>query len=84
MDDTRVYTIAEAARELKVSVRWLTEQCRAGQVEHLHMAGKRRFTAQQLEAVKAANTVTVGQKVKPQKKTTRRVAGAPSVQRGEP
>ena len=49
MDDDKIYfTVEEAADQIGVSERWLADQCRAGTVEHVHIARKRRFTRQQV------------------------------------
>jgi hypothetical protein len=54
---TEFLTIKEVAAELRISERWLADECRAKRVEHIHMAGSRRFTRAQVEALIRANTV---------------------------
>jgi excisionase family DNA binding protein len=56
MDD-RYYTVAEVAKRLGVSSRWLADECRAGRIEHIHIARRRRFTAEQVGALIAKHTV---------------------------
>jgi Helix-turn-helix domain len=60
--DTRVaelatYTIAEVARKLRVSARWLADECRAERIEHVHIARQRRFTEDQIRSLLANKTV---------------------------
>ncbi|GAA2369423.1 helix-turn-helix domain-containing protein [Dactylosporangium salmoneum] len=56
-EEIRYYDIPEVAKLIRVSARWLADECRAGRVEHVHIARKRRFTAAQVETLMAANTV---------------------------
>lgn len=56
-NDEDIYTIEEVARRLRVSVRWLTDECRAERVEHVHIARQRRFTQEQVDALIASRTV---------------------------
>lgn len=57
VDDDRVYyTVEEAARLLKVSSRWLADQCRNDKVEHVHLARKRKFTPAQVRKLLASFT----------------------------
>lgn len=56
MDDA-YYTVSEVARRLGVSSRWLADECRAGRIEHVHIARRRRFTAKQVDALIAKHTV---------------------------
>jgi hypothetical protein len=53
----RRLSIEEVAAELQVSVRWLADQCRTDQVEHVHLARKRFFTEAQVDKLLEANTV---------------------------
>ena len=55
--DEDFYTIEEVARRLRVSARWLADECRAERVEHVHIARQRRFTRQQVDALIASRTV---------------------------
>lgn len=52
------YTVAEVARRLNVSKRWLEDQCRSELVEHVHMARKRKFTPAQVKKLLEKHTVT--------------------------
>ncbi len=52
------YSPAEIAPLLGVSKRWLEDQCRSGAVVHVHIARKRRFTADQVVALLEQHTVT--------------------------
>jgi excisionase family DNA binding protein len=56
MDD-EYYTVSEIARRLGVSSRWLADECRAGRIEHIHIARRRRFTAKQVDALIAKHTL---------------------------
>jgi excisionase family DNA binding protein len=56
MDDV-YYTVSEVAKRLGVSSRWLADECRAGRIEHIHIARRRRFTAKQVDALIAKHTV---------------------------
>jgi len=56
MDDV-YYTASEVAKRLGVSSRWLADECRAGRIEHIHIARRRRFTAKQVDALIAKHTV---------------------------
>jgi len=49
--------VDEVAEQLRVSPRWLADQCRAEPVEHVHLARRRLFTARQVEALVASHTV---------------------------
>lgn len=51
------YTPEEIAPLLGVSKRWLEDQCRSGAVTHVHIARKRRFTADQVVALLEQHTV---------------------------
>lgn len=51
------YTIKEVARRLRVSPRWLADECRAERIEHVHIARQRRFTQAQVDALVASKTV---------------------------
>jgi hypothetical protein len=50
-------SVEDVARQLKVSPRWLADQCRDGLVEHVHIARKRKFTPAQVEKLLAKHTV---------------------------
>jgi hypothetical protein len=50
-------SIDDVANRLKVSKRWLADECRAGRVEHVHLARKRFFTEVQVERLLARHTV---------------------------
>lgn len=52
----RVYSLEEAAREARVSLRLLTKECRAGLVEHFRKGRSRGMTARQINAYIAANS----------------------------
>jgi Helix-turn-helix domain len=56
MDDV-YYTVPEVATRLGVSARWLADERRAGRVEHIHIARRRRFTAEQVDLLVKAHTV---------------------------
>ena len=56
-DSEVFYTIDEVARRLRVSARWLADECRAGRVEHVHIARQRRFTKDQVDALVVSRTV---------------------------
>jgi excisionase family DNA binding protein len=56
MDDV-YYTVSEVAKRLGVSSRWLADECRAGRIEHIHIARRRRFTAKQVDTLIAEHTV---------------------------
>jgi excisionase family DNA binding protein len=51
------FTVNEVAKRLGVSTRWLADECRAGRVEHVHIARRRRFTVAQVDALVARHTV---------------------------
>lgn len=51
------YTVEEAAALVGVSPRWLVNQCRAGEVEHVHLARRRFFSHDQLLRLLEANAV---------------------------
>jgi excisionase family DNA binding protein len=59
------FTVAEVARRLGVSTRWLADECRAGRVEHIHIARRRRFTAAQVDVLVSRHTVQTEQVVAP-------------------
>lgn len=44
-------TIRDVAARLQVSPRWLADQCRAGTIEHIHLARQRRFTPEHVTAL---------------------------------
>ena len=49
--------MSEVAKRLGVSSRWLADECRAGRIEHIHIARRRRFTANQVDALITKHTV---------------------------
>lgn len=51
------YSVEQVARRLRVSARWLADQCRDGQVEHVHLARKRKFTPEQVQKLLDSHTV---------------------------
>lgn len=51
------YSVEQVARRLKVSTRWLADQCRAELVEHVYIARKRKFTPAQVEKLLSTHTV---------------------------
>lgn len=57
-DEPLYYTVAQAAALVGVSKRWLEDQCRDEEIEHVHIARKRKFTPAQLEKLFAKHTVT--------------------------
>ncbi len=57
MDAGMLFTVDEVAKRLRVSARWLADQCRASRVEHVHLARQRRFTADQIDMLIASRTV---------------------------
>ncbi|MFI5496563.1 helix-turn-helix domain-containing protein [Actinoplanes sp. NPDC051859] len=57
-DGPVTYTVEEAAAILGVTPRWLADQCRNEDVDHVHIARKRRFTPEQIEKVLRDHTVT--------------------------
>ncbi|HEX8510656.1 MAG TPA: helix-turn-helix domain-containing protein [Propionibacteriaceae bacterium] len=56
-DEELYYSIDQVAKRLKVSPRWLADQCREGLVEHVHLARKRKFTPEQVQLLLAKHTV---------------------------
>jgi len=78
MDDV-YYTVSEVAARLGVSTRWLADECRAGRVEHIHIARRRRFTANQVDALILKYTVeptdAISEEAKRLARTRDRVAG---------
>lgn len=57
-EEARYYKVSEVAELIQVSARWLADECRAGRVEHVHIARKRRFTSAQVAKLMAKHTVT--------------------------
>lgn len=51
------FTVDEVAAKLRVSPRWLADECRAGRVEHVHMARQRFFTQEQVQTLVAKHTI---------------------------
>ncbi|WP_045740251.1 helix-turn-helix domain-containing protein [Actinoplanes rectilineatus] len=51
------YSVEQVARRLRVSARWLADQCRDGHVEHVHLARKRKFTPEQVQKLLDSHTV---------------------------
>jgi Helix-turn-helix domain len=56
-DGLTTYTIKEVAQRLRVSARWLADECRAERIEHVHIARQRRFTEEQIRLLLAKKTV---------------------------
>jgi excisionase family DNA binding protein len=52
-----LYTVDEVAALLRVSARWLADQCRAERIEHVHLARQRLFTRAQVLALIESSTV---------------------------
>jgi hypothetical protein len=50
-------TIADVAARLGISARWLADECRAGRIEHVYIARRRRFTPEQIDALLRKHTV---------------------------
>jgi excisionase family DNA binding protein len=73
------YTVTEVAQRLRVSKRWLLEQCRTGRVEHVYMARKRKFTRAQVDKLLSEHTVVTAEQ-KARDKSVNRIANR--VQRG--
>ncbi|WP_436528208.1 hypothetical protein [Actinoplanes sp. HUAS TT8] len=65
--------VAEVAKRLRVSARWLGNQCRSGLVEHVFLARKRSFTEDQVQKLLDAYTVTTPKQAA-RDKSTRRIA----------
>jgi hypothetical protein len=57
IDDEKLYLVPEVAMMIDVSKRWLFDQCRAGKVEHVYLARKRKFTGRQVWKLIRDNTV---------------------------
>jgi hypothetical protein len=57
IDDEKLYLVPEVAKMIDVSKRWLFDQCRAGKVEHVYLARKRKFTGKQVRKLLRDNTV---------------------------
>lgn len=55
---SRVYTLPEAAKYLRVSTKWLRETCKTEGLTHIHMAEKLLFTEQHLEQILQRHEVT--------------------------
>jgi hypothetical protein len=56
-EEVLYFSVEQVARRLKVSARWLADQCRDGRVEHIHLARKRKFTPQQVRKLLETHTV---------------------------
>jgi hypothetical protein len=54
----KLFTVEEVAALIGVSQRWLADECRANRVTHVHLARRRRFTADQVHALLDRFTVT--------------------------
>lgn len=52
-----LHTADEVAALLRVSARWLADQCRAERIEHIHVARRRPFTRKQVMALIETSTV---------------------------
>jgi hypothetical protein len=57
-DEEFTYSVADVAKRLRVSARWLGNQCRSGLVEHVFLARKRSFTEEQVQKLLDTYTVT--------------------------
>lgn len=57
IDDEKLYLVPEVAKMIGVSKRWLFDQCRAGKVEHVYLARKRKFTGKQIWKLLREKTV---------------------------
>ncbi|WP_203820536.1 hypothetical protein [Paractinoplanes ferrugineus] len=56
-DQDLYFSVEQVAAKLKVSARWLADQCRDGRVEHVHLARKRKFTPAQVQKLLDSHTV---------------------------
>ncbi|BEL12817.1 hypothetical protein Q0Z83_110080 [Actinoplanes sichuanensis] len=82
-DEQWEYTVTEVAQRLRVSKRWLLEQCRTGRVEHVHMARKRKFTRAQVDKLLSKHTVIPAEQ-KARDKSVNRIAARVQRDRGRP
>jgi hypothetical protein len=57
VENGRYLTIPEVAKRTGLSVRWLADECRAGRIEHIYIARKRRFTEEQFARLMAQHTI---------------------------
>lgn len=53
---TKDYTLTEVAKALGMSQRWVRDRCNLDGAEHLRYGHKIRFTAEQVEKLRAAHT----------------------------
>jgi hypothetical protein len=51
----KLFTVEQVAAVIGVSQRWLADECRANRVTHVHLARKRRFTADQVHGPASTN-----------------------------
>jgi len=51
------YTVEDVARMLGTSPRWVANKCSTGEIEHVHLARKRKFTKEQVKRVLEQYTV---------------------------
>jgi len=74
-------TIADVATRLAISARWLADECRAGRIEHVYIARKRRFTPAQIDTLVRKHTIEptptseATQLERTRDRVTRRLAG---------
>jgi hypothetical protein len=74
-------TVAQVARRLGISARWLADECRAGRVEHVYIARRRRFTPEQVDSLVRKHTIELTptseatQLERTRDRVTRRLAG---------
>lgn len=74
-------TVAQVARRLGISARWLADECRAGRVEHVYIARRRRFTPEQVDSLVRKHTIEptptceATQLERTRDRVTRRLAG---------
>lgn len=52
----RDYSLAEVAKALGMSTRWVRDRIRLDGAEHLRYGTQIRFTAEQVDMIRAANT----------------------------
>jgi hypothetical protein len=58
LEGEHTYELRVVAKLIRVSERWLADQCRAEKVEHVHLARKRKFTVAQIRKLLKSHTVT--------------------------
>jgi hypothetical protein len=60
----KTFSVKEVAEMVGVSERWLADTCRAEAVTHVHIARRRRFTAEQVDLLLKSFTVRPEQAVR--------------------